>query len=113
MTFDELTSKLDEQLKLMNINKLYYDNNDENIILPYDKTSYYRLGTIDFVIIRYKTKVVLFTDSMKNQFYYFLKENEIDDNSFDLIIKSVQKVLSEIKKEKIKEKIKQIKEDFQ
>lgn len=49
---------------------------------------------------------------MKTQFFNVIKEDEINDKSFDLVIKSIQKVLAEIKKEKIKEKIKQIKKDF-
>ena len=49
---------------------------------------------------------------MKTQFYDVIKENEIDDNSLDLVIKAVQKVHAEIKKKKIQEKIKQIKKDF-
>lgn len=73
---------------------------------------YYSIDTEVIVVIRYTTKTVLFTDSMKTQFYDVIKVNEIDNNSFDLIIKAVQKVLAEIKKEKIKEKIKQIKKDF-
>ena len=108
MTFDELASKLDEQLKLMNLKYFYYDEEDKSD----HKTSYYSIGEEDIVVIRYFSKVVLFTDSMKTQFYGLIKENEIDDNSLDMVIKAVQKVLSEIKKEKIKEKIKQIKKDF-
>ena len=107
MTFDELATKLDEQLKLMNL-KIFYDGEDNNN----HKTSYYSIDTEVIVVIRYLNKTILFTDSMKTQFYDVIKENEIDDNSLDLIIKAVQKVLSEIKKKKIQEKIKQIKKDF-
>lgn len=106
MTFDELATKLDEQLKLMNLK--FYDYDEDNS----HKTSYYSIDTEVIVVIRYTTKTVLFTDSMKTQFYDVIKVNEIDNNSFDLVIKAVQKVLAEIKKEKIKEKIKQIKKDF-
>jgi hypothetical protein len=109
MTFDELATKLDEQLKLMNLKYFYYDAEDK----AEQKTSYYFLDDeTSLVVIRHFTKVVLFTDSMKTQFFNVIKEDEIDDKSFDLVIKSIQKVLSEIKKEKIKEKIKQIKKDF-
>ena len=108
MTFDELATKLDEQLKLMNLKFFYYDEDNKSD----HKTSYYSINDEDIVVIRYFSKVVLFTDSMKTQFYGLIKENEIDDNSLDMVIKAVQKVLSEIKKEKIKEKIKQIKKDF-
>lgn len=109
MTFDELATKLDEQLKLMNLKYFYYDDADK----AEQKTSYYFLDDeTSLVVIRYFTKVVLFTDSMKTQFFNVIKEDEIDDKSFDLVIKAIQKVLSEIKKEKIKEKIKQIKKDF-
>jgi hypothetical protein len=108
MTFDELAFKLDEQLKSMNL-KFFYANSEDN---NYRKTSYYSIDIEVIVVIRHFTKVVLFTDSMKTQFFNVIKEDEINDNSLDLIIKAVQKVLSEIKKEKIKEKIKQIKKDF-
>ena len=107
MTFYELASKLDEQLKLMNLKFFCYTGN--NI---YNKTSHYYVNEKIIVVIRYTTKVVLFTDSMKTQFYNLIKENEIDDNSLDLVIKSVQKVLNEIKKEKIKDKINEIEKDF-
>lgn len=105
MTFDELSTKLDEQLKLMNL-KFFYDENNSH------KTSYYAIDTEAVVVIRYTNKVILFTDSIKAQFFNVIKVNEIDNNSFDLVIKAVQKVFAEIKKEKIKEKIKQIKKDF-
>ena len=109
MTFDELATKLDEQLKLMNLKYFYYDDEDK----AEQKTSYYFLDDeTSLVVIRHFTKVVLFTDSMKTQFFNVIKEDEIDDNSLNLVIKAIQKVLSEIKKEKIKEKIKQIKKDF-
>ena len=108
MTFDELAFKLDEQLKSMNL-KFFYANSEDN---NYRKTSYYSIDTEVIVVIRHFTKVVLFTDSMKTQFFNVIKEDEINDNSLDLIIKAVQKVLSEIKKKKIQEKIKQIKKDF-
>lgn len=109
MTFDELATKLDEQLKLMNLKYFYYDDEDK----AEQKTSYYFLDDeTSLVVIRYFSKVVLFTDSMKTQFFNVIKEDEINDKSFDLVIKSIQKVLAEIKKEKIKEKIKQIKKDF-
>lgn len=107
MTFNELATKLDEQLKLMNLKFFYYN---ENIVS--NKTSYYYVNQEIVVVIRYTTKVVLFTDSMKTQFYNIIKENEIDDNSLDLVIKAVKKVINEIKKEKIKDKIKQIEKDF-
>ena len=107
MTFDELTVKLDEQLKSMNLKFFYDENNNSG-----NRTSYYSIDTEVIVVIRYLNKTVLFTNSMKTQFYDVIKENEIDDNSLDLIIKAVQKVLSEIKKKKIQEKIKQIKKDF-
>lgn len=107
MTFYELASKLDEHLKLMNFKFFYYNENS-----IFNKTSYYYLNNKIIVVIRYTTKVVLFTDSMKTQFHNIIKENEIEDNSFDLVIKAVQKVINEIKKEKINDKIKQIKKDF-
>ena len=107
MTFYELASKLDEHLKLMNLKLIDYDKNNIS-----NKTSYYYLNQEIIVVIRYTTKVILFTDSMKTQFYNLIKENEIDDNSLDLVIKSVQKVLNEIKKEKIKDKINEIEKDF-
>lgn len=109
MTFDELYTKLDEQLKLMNLKFFYYD--DEN--KREQKTSYYFIDDdTTLVVIRHFSKVVLFTDSMKTQFFNVLKEDEIDDKSFDMVIKAAQKVLGEIKKKKIQEKIKQIKKDF-
>ena len=109
MSFDELATKLDEQLKLMNLKYFYFD---EKYKLE-QKTSYYFLDDeTSLVVIRHFTKVVLFTDSMKTQFFNVIKEDEINDNSLDLVIKAIQKVLAEIKKEKIKEKIKQIKKDF-
>lgn len=109
MTFDELATKLDEQLKLMNLKFFYYDDEDKKE----QKTSYYFVDDeTSLVVIRHFTKVVLFTDSMKAQFFNVIKEDEINDKSLDLVIKAIQKVLSEIKKEKIKEKIKQIKKDF-
>lgn len=107
MTFNELATKLDEQLKLMNLKFFSYNENTVS-----NKTSYYYLNDEIIVVIRYTTKVVLFTDSMKTQFYNIIKENEIEDNSLDLIIKAVQKVIIEIKKEKINDKIEQIKKDF-
>ena len=107
MTFNELATKIDEQLKLMNLKFFSYN---ENIVS--NKTSYYYLNDEIIVVIRYTTKVVLFTDSMKTQFYNIIKENEIEDNSLDLVIKAVQKVIIEIKKEKINDKIEQIKKDF-
>ena len=107
MTFYELASKLDEHLKLMNLKLIDYDKNNIS-----NKTSYYYLNQEIIVVIRYTTKVVLFTDSMKTQFYNLIKENEIDDNSLDLVIKSVQKVINEIKKEKINDKINEIEKDF-
>ena len=107
-TFDELSTKLDEQLKLMNL-KFFYVEEENKAVL---KTSYYSIDTEVIVVIRYTTKTVLFTDSNKAQFFNVIKVNEIDNNSFDLVIKAVQKVFAEIKKEKIKEKIKQIKKDF-
>lgn len=107
MTFYELASKLDEHLKLMNLKFFYYNENS-----IFNKTSYYYVNQEIIVVIRYTTKVVLFTDSMKTQFYNIIKENEIDDNSLDLVIKAVKKVINEIKKEKIKDKIKQIEKDF-
>ena len=107
MTFNELATKLDEQLKLMNLKFFSYN---ENIVS--NKTSYFYVNQEIIVVIRYTTKVVLFTDSMKTQFYNIIKENEIEDNSLDLVIKSVQKVIIEIKKEKINDKIEQIKKDF-
>jgi len=108
MTFDELAFKLDEQLKSMNLKFFFYDENNHSG----NRTSYYSIDEEVIVVIRYLNKTVLFTNSMKTQFYDVIKENEIDDNSLDLIIKAVQKVLSEIKKKKIQEKIKQIKKDF-
>ena len=39
MTFDELSTKLDEQLKLMNLKFFYYDDEDKKE----QKTSYYFL----------------------------------------------------------------------
>lgn len=109
MTFDELATKIDEQLKLMNLKFFYYDEEDKQE----QKTSYYFINEeTTLVVIRHFTKVVLFTDSMKTQFFNVLKEDEIDDKSFDLVIKAIQKVLGEIKKKKIQEKIKQIKKDF-
>ena len=109
MTFDELYTKLDEQLKLMNLKFFYYD--DEN--KREQKTSYYFIDDdTTLVVIRHFSKVVLFTDSMKTQFFNVLKEDEIDDKSFDMVIKAAQKVLGEIKKKKSQEKIKQIKKDF-
>ena len=107
MTFNELATKLDEQLKLMYLKFFYYNENS-----IFNKTSYYYVNQEIIVVIRYTTKVVLFTDSMKTQFYNIIKENEIDDNSLDLVIKAVKKVINEIKKEKIKDKIKQIEKDF-
>ena len=107
MTFNELATKLDEQLKLMNLKFFYYNENSIS-----NKTSYYYVNQEIIVVIRYTTKVVLFTDSMKTQFYNIIKENEIEDNSLDLVIKAIQKVINEIKKEKIKDKIKQIEKDF-
>lgn len=107
MTFYELASKLDEHLKLMNLKLIDYDKNNIS-----NKTSYYYLNQEIIVVIRYTTKVVLFTDSMKTQFHNIIKENEIEDNSFDLVIKAVQKVINEIKKEKIKDKINEIEKDF-
>lgn len=107
MTFYELASKLDEHRKLMNLKLIDYDKNNIS-----NKTSYYYLNQEIIVVIRYTTKVILFTDSMKTQFYNLIKENEIDDNSLDLVIKAVQKVLNEIKKEKIKDKINEIEKDF-
>ena len=107
MTFYELASKLDEHLKLMNLKLIDYDKNNIS-----NKTSYYYLNQEIIVVIRYTTKVILFTDSMKTQFYNLIKENEIDDNSLDLVIKAVQKVLNEIKKEKINDKINEIEKDF-
>lgn len=107
MTFNELATKLDEQLKLMNLKFFSYNENTVS-----NKTSYYYVNQEIIVVIRYTTKVVLFTDSMKTQFYNIIKENEIEDNSLDLIIKAVQKVIIEIKKEKINDKIEQIKKDF-
>ena len=107
MTFNELATKLDEQLKLMNLKFFSYN---ENIVS--NKTSYYYVNQEIIVVIRYTTKVVLFTDSKETKFYNVLKENEIEDNSLDLVIKAVQKVIIEIKKEKINDKIEQIKKDF-
>ena len=108
MTFNELAAKLDEQLKLMNLKFFFYDKNNHSD----DRTSYYSIDEEVIVVIRYLNKTVLFTNSMKTQFYDVIKENEIDDNSLDLVIKAVQKVHAEIKKKKIQEKIKQIKKDF-
>ena len=66
MTFDELATKLDEQLKLMNLKYFYYDDEDK----AEQKTSYYFLDDeTSLVVIRHYTKVVLFTDSMKTQFF--------------------------------------------
>lgn len=107
MTFNELATKLDEQLKLMNLKFFSYNENTVS-----NKTSYYYVNQEIIVVIRYTTKVVLFTDSMKTKFYNLIKENEIEDNSLDLVIKAVQKVIIEIKKEKINDKIEQIKKDF-
>ena len=107
MTFNELATKLDEQLKLMNLKFFSYNENTVS-----NKTSYYYVNQEIIVVIRYTTKVVLFTDSMKTQFYNIIKENEIEDNSLDLVIKAIQKVIIEIKKEKINDKIEQIKKDF-
>lgn len=108
MTFNELATKLDEQLKLMNLKFFSYN---ENIVS--NKTSYYYVNQEIIVVIRYTTKVVLFTDSMKTQFYNIIKENEIEDNSLDLIIKAVQKVIIEIKKNKIEYKLKDLEKDFE
>lgn len=102
MTFNELANKLDEQLKLMNL-KCYY----------FKKTSHYYVNQEIIVVIRYTTKVVLFTDSKETKFYNVIKENEIDDNSLDLVIKSVQKVINEIKKNKIEYKLKDLEKDFE
>ena len=107
MTFNELATKLDEQLKLMNLKFFSYNENTVS-----NKTSYYYLNDKIIVVIRYTTKVVLFTDSMKTQFYNIIKENEIEDNSLDLVIKAVQKVIIEINTEKINDKIEHIKKDF-
>ena len=107
MTFYELASKLDEHLKLMNLKLIDYDKNNIS-----NKTSYYYLNQEIIVVIRYSTKVVLFTDSKETKFYNVIKENEIEDNSLDLIIKAVQKVINEIKKEKINDKINEIEKDF-
>ena len=107
MTFNEFANKLDEQLMLMNLKFFCYNENNIS-----NKTSHYYVNEKIIVVIRYTTKVVLFTDSMKTQFYNLIKENEIDDNSLDLVIKAIQKVINEIKKEKIKDKIKQIEKDF-
>ena len=108
MTFNELATKLDEQLKLMNLKFFSYN---ENIVS--NKTSYYYVNQEIIVVIRYTTKVVLFTDSMKTQFYNIIKENEIEDNSLDLVIKAVQKVIIEIKKNKIEYKLKDLEKDFE
>lgn len=107
MTFNEFANKLDEQLMLMNLKFFCYNENNIS-----NKTSHYYVNEKIIVVIRYTTKVVLFTDSMKTQFYNLIKENEIDDNSLDLVIKSVQKVINEIKKEKINDKINEIEKDF-
>ena len=107
MTFNELATKLDEQLKLMNLKFFSYNENTVS-----NKTSYYYVNQEIIVVIRYTTKVVLFTDSKETKFYNVLKENEIEDNSLDLVIKAIQKVIIEIKKEKINDKIEQIKKDF-
>lgn len=107
MTFNELATKLDEQLKLMNLKFFSYNENTVS-----NKTSYYYINQEIIVVIRYTTKVVLFTDSKETKFYNLIKENEIEDNSLDLVIKAVQKVIIEIKKEKINDKIEQIKKDF-
>lgn len=108
MTFNELANKLDEQLKLMNLKFFCYNENNIS-----NKTSHYYVNEKIIVVIRYTTKVVLFTDSMKTQFYNLIKENEIDDNSLDLVIKSVQKVINEIKKIKIEYKLKDLEKDFE
>lgn len=108
MTFNELATKLDEQLKLMNLKFFSYN---ENIVS--NKTSYYYVNQEIIVVIRYTTKVVLFTDSMKTQFYNIIKENEIEDNSLDLVIKAIQKVINEIKKNKIEYKLKDLEKDFE
>lgn len=109
MTFDELTTKIDEQLKSMNLKFFCYDDKDK----PTQKTSYYFIDEEDtLVLIRHFTKVILFTDSMKTKFFSVIKEDDINDKSLDLVIKAIQKVLGEIKKKKIQEKIKQIKKDF-
>ena len=50
---------------------------------------------------------------MKTQFHNLIKENEIEDNSLDLIIKAVQKVINEIKKIKIEYKLKDLEKDFE
>ena len=107
MTFNELATKLDEQLKLMNLKFFYYNENTVS-----NKTSYYYVNQEIVVVIRYTTKVVLFTDSKETKFFNLIKENEIEDNSLDLVIKAIQKVINEIKKEKINDKIEQIKKDF-
>lgn len=107
MTFNELATKLDEQLKLMNFKFFYYNENS-----IFNKTSYYYVNEKIIVVIRYTTKVVLFTDSKETKFFNVLKENEIEDNSLDLVIKAVQKVINEIKKEKINDKINEIEKDF-
>lgn len=108
MTFNELATKLDEQLKLMNLKFFYYNENNVS-----NKTSHYYVNEKIIVVIRYTTKVVLFTDSMKTQFYNLIKENEIEDNSLDLVIKAVQKVINEIKKIKIEYKLKDLEKDFE
>lgn len=110
MTFDELTAKLDEQLKLMNLKFFYYDDKDK----PEQKTSYYFIDDEETTLVLFShfTKMILFTDSMKAKFFSVIKEDEINDKSFDLVIKAIQKVLAEIKKKKIQDKIKQIKKDF-
>ena len=107
MTFNELATKLDEQLKLMNLKFFSYNENTVS-----NKTSYYYVNQEIIVVIRYTTKVVLFTDSMKTKFYNLIKENEIEDNSLDLVIKAVQKVINEIKKIKIEYKLKDLENDF-
>lgn len=108
MTFNELATKLDEQLKLMNLKFFSYNEN-----LVSNKTSYYYVNQEIIVVIRYTTKVVLFTDSKETKFYNVLKENEIEDNSLDLVIKAIQKVINEIKKNKIEYKLKDLEKDFE
>ena len=108
MTFNELANKLDEQLMLMNLKFFCYNENNIS-----NKTSHYYVNEKIIVVIRYTTKVVLFTDSMKTQFHNLIKENEIEDNSLDLIIKAVQKVINEIKKIKIEYKVKDLEKYFE
>lgn len=108
MTFNELATKLDEQLKLMNLKFFSYNENTVS-----NKTSHYYVNEKIIVVIRYTTKVVLFTDSMKTQFHNLIKENEIEDNSLDLVIKAIQKVINEIKKNKIEYKLKDLEKDFE